>query len=192
MVAGGAEVNPAAASGLRTVAVIVACLLVQAAVGADLRVAAVAPDLLVLAAVCAGLTAGAHQGLVAGFVAGLMSDLYVTGTPVGLSALVLCLVGYGVGVVRENVLPEGWLLVPLTALMATAAAVITFLLVGDIVGQAQLVAAGRSRLIRVVVVEALWAALLSVPVARLFAWAARGSGGAAQLATGRADGLGLR
>jgi rod shape-determining protein MreD len=164
----------------------------QATVVSDLRVDHVAPDLLMVVAICAGLTGGARQGVLIGFAAGLLADLYLTDTPVGLSALVLCIVGYGVGTLRENVLPEGWLLTPLLALLATGAGVVLFVAIGDIVGQTQLVAAGRSALIRIAVIEAVWSAVLAVPVVWLFARAERGSAGAAGLDRGRPDRIGVR
>ena len=48
---------------------------------------------------------------------------------------------------------------------------------GDMLGQSQLLDAGRSWLIRVAVVEAGWAAVLALPVSWLYARAARGSSG---------------
>jgi rod shape-determining protein MreD len=177
---------------LRVGVLLVVAFLVQSTVASDLRVRGVAPDFLVLAAICGGLAGGARQGTLVGFVAGILSDLYVTDTPVGLSALVLCLVGYGIGSLRENVLPEGWVLTPLLALVGTGAAVMLFVGIGDIVGQTQLVAQGRSALIRVAVVESLWNAVLAVPALWLFARAAKGSNGAAQLDRGRPDAAAVR
>ena len=177
---------------LRLVALVLVAFVVQATVVDNLRIDHVAPDLLLVTAICAGLTGGARQGVLIGFAAGLLADLYLTGTPVGLSALVFCLVGYGVGSIRENVLPEGWLLVPVLALLASGAGVVAFVAIGDIVGQSQLVAAGRSGLVRIAVIESLWSAVLAIPVAWLFGRAARGSAGAAALDRGRPDRIGMR
>ena len=46
--------------------------------GNDLRVAGVAPDLMVLLTICAGLTGGAEAGAWVGFWAGLLADLFLT------------------------------------------------------------------------------------------------------------------
>jgi rod shape-determining protein MreD len=169
-------------------AVLVFALLLQATVASDLRVDGTAPDFLLLVAVAAGLTAGARHGMLVGFAAGLLSDLYVTGTPVGLSALSLCLVGYAVGSLREAVLPDSRLLVPAMALVATGAAVVLYLVVGDLVGQSQLIAVGRSVLVRTAVVESLWSAVLAIPACALYRRAARGTRGVAAL-DGRSDAL---
>ncbi len=177
---------------LRVAALVVVAFLLQATVVSDLRIDEVAPDLLLVVAICAGLAGGARQGVLVGFMAGLLADLYLTETPVGLSALVLCIVGYGVGTLRENVLPEGWLLTPALAMVATGGGVALFVAVGDIVGQTQLVAMGRSGLVRIAVIEAVWSGVLAVPVSWLFSKAAQGSAGAATLDRGRQDRTSIR
>ena len=57
----------------------------------------VAPDFMMLLAVCAGFVAGPDKGAVVGFAAGLVSDLFLQSTPFGLSALAACLAGFVVG-----------------------------------------------------------------------------------------------
>ena len=171
---------------LRVGVLLVAALLVQATVAADLRVAGAAPDVLLVIAVAAALRGGAAQGVTVGFCAGLLTDLYVTGTPVGLGALAYCLVGYGVGALRDNVLPLSRALTPLLALLATVATVALFVLLGELVGQSQLVLAGRSMLVRTTVVEAVWSALLALPLAWCYGRAAQGSAGVERLGS-RAD-----
>jgi len=62
------------------------------------------PDIVLLAVVALGLTRGATVGMLAGFFAGLCLDLTPPGGHLlGESALVLCLVGYGCGLL------SGWL-----------------------------------------------------------------------------------
>ena len=61
------------------------------------------PDVMILVAIAAGLVAGAERGALVGFVAGLAYDVVLT-TPLGLSALVYCLVGYAVGASGSGVL----------------------------------------------------------------------------------------
>jgi rod shape-determining protein MreD len=163
---------------LRIAVVLVMAILIETALGSDLRVAGVAPDLMVLVTICAGLSGGAEAGAWVGFWAGLITDLFLTSTPLGLSALTYCLIGAAVGVLRAVVLPDSRLIQPVAALIGTAAAVLLWVALGDVLGQSQLLDAGRSWLIRVVVVEATWATLLAVPVGWLYARAARGSKGA--------------
>jgi hypothetical protein len=115
--------------------------------------------------------------------------VFLTDTPIGLSALTLCLVGFGVGTLRTNVLSEGWTLTPLAGLLGTAAAVLLFAGIGDLIGDSQLLAGGRTALIRVAVIESLWNAVLALPVHWVFFKASRGSKGAESLGRGRPDRL---
>jgi hypothetical protein len=111
----------------------------------------------------------------------------MTDTPVGLAALTFCLVGYGVGALRSAVLPEGWVTVPVLVFLASAVGVIGFVGIGDVVGQSQLVAGGRTDLIRIVIIESGANAVLALPVAWLYGRAARGTEGVAELGRGRID-----
>lgn len=173
--------NPVATARLRIAVLLIAGIVVQTAIVSDLRISGVAPDLMVVIVICAGLTGGAEAGAWVGFWAGLLTDMFLTSTPVGLTALTYCLAGAAVGALRASALQERRTLVPLAALVGTAGAVLLFVAAGDVLGQTQLVAAGRSWLIKVVVIESLWAAVLSLPVGYLYAWVARGSTGAQRL-----------
>jgi rod shape-determining protein MreD len=176
---------------LRLIVLLLAGIVVQTTVGSDLRVDRVAPDLMLVLAICAGLLGGSRQGVLVGFTCGLLSDLWMTDTPLGLAALTFCLIGYGVGALRSAVLPEGWVTIPVLVLLASVVGVIGFVGIGDVVGQAQLVAGGRTALVRIVVIESAANAVLSLPVAWLYGRAARGTEGAAELGRGRID-AGLR
>jgi rod shape-determining protein MreD len=146
-----------------------------------MRIDSVAPDLLALVAICAGLAGGTELGAVMGFFAGLVADLFLTDTAFGLTALTLCLVGAGVGAVRANALPEGWFLTPLIAFAGTLASVIGFLAFADLVGQSQVAHEGSAWVVRVAFIESVVAAVLALPVFRLVSWAARGTTGARRL-----------
>jgi len=159
-------------------------ILVQTALGSDLRVDQVAPDIMLLLVICAGMTGGPEAGAWVGFCAGLLADMFLTSTPVGLSALTYCLVGAAVGGLRSAYLQDRRLLLPLAAFLGTALGVIMFVGIGDVLGQSQLLEAGRSWLIRVTVVEAGWAAVLALPVGAVYSWAARGSRGVERLGPG--------
>lgn len=166
---------------IRIAVLLLVAVLVQTTLGSDLRVAQVAPDLMALVVVLAGLTGGTEAGAWVGFFAGLLYDMFLTTTPVGLSALTYCLVGASVGALRASVLQERRALLPLAAFVGTAASVLVFVAAGDVLGQTQLLAAGRSWLIRVMIVESLWNAVLAFPVGFLYARVARGSAGAERL-----------
>ncbi len=170
--------SPRVVARLRIGLLLVVAILIQTTLGNDLRAFGVAPDLMVLVAICAGMTGGAESGAWVGFWAGLITDLFLVTTPLGLAALTYCLIGAGVGALRSWVLPESRLLAPVAALVGTATAVLLWVVLGDMLGQGQLLDAGRTWLIRVVVVEAGWAAVLALPVSWIYGWAARGLVGA--------------
>ena len=87
---------------LALAAVLVVAVLVQSTVLAEVRLAGVRPDLLVLAVVAVAMASDATTGAVFGFVAGLVADLLFD-LPVGVSALVYTAVGFAVGTVRVYV-----------------------------------------------------------------------------------------
>ena len=87
---------------LALAAILVVAVLVQSTVLAEVRLAGVRPDLLVLAVVAVAMASDATTGAVFGFVAGLVADLLFD-LPVGVSALVYTAVGFAVGTVRVYV-----------------------------------------------------------------------------------------
>ena len=68
----------------------------------QLRIDGAAADLLLLMAIAAGMVGGPDDGAVVGFFAGLLLDLLVQ-APLGLDALVYCLIGYLVGLAQGAV-----------------------------------------------------------------------------------------
>ncbi len=149
-------------------------ILLQTTFGNDLRVDDVAPDLMVLLAVCAGFVGGPDTGAVVGFGAGLVSDLFLQSTPFGLSALAACLAGFAVGWASTEVLRARLSMVPLVAAGGTVLGVVLFIVLGYLVGQSQLVAGGGHWLAGVALVEACYAALFSLPAFVLMRWALAG------------------
>jgi rod shape-determining protein MreD len=172
-------------SRLRLSALLLVGILVQTTLMPDVRVRGIAPDLMLLLAICAGLAGGAELGAIVGFAAGLLTDLFLQTTPLGLSALTYCLVGFAVGVVRRSTLREGRLLAPSVTLVASAAGVVLFVLIGAMVGQSQLSALGPHRIAETAAVVAVLNAILALVVAPLVAWGAAGSEGATRM---RAEG----
>lgn len=172
---------------IRVIALLLVGIVIQTTLGADLRVDGVAPDLMLLLAICAGLYGGSHQGVLVGFACGLLSDLFLTNTPFGLAALAFCIVGYVVGALRATLLPDGWPLVPVIAFLASVFGIVVFLGVGDLVGQGGFLAGGQKVLIRTVAIEALANAVLSLPVAWLYEHCTRGTAGATEIARGSVE-----
>lgn len=173
--------SPHTAARLRIAFLLIVVTVAQTALGSDLRILQVAPDFLVLVAICGGLAGGAEAGAVLGFFAGLFMDLFLTSTPLGLSALTYCIIGALVGWLRASVLPERNLVIPVAALFGTATAVLLFVGFGDMLGQHHLLEAGRSWLLKVVFIESAWSVILSFPVAWLYSRLARGSVGTERL-----------
>ena len=91
---------------LRDVALLLAIMavsvLLQVTVAVDLGVLRGYPDLVCIAVVGAALVRGCEIGALAGFGAGLLLDA-LTGQPLGLSALVYCLVGFAAGRFGERI-----------------------------------------------------------------------------------------
>ena len=180
-----------ARSRIRIALLLVFTVLLETTLGTDMRVLQVAPDLMVLVVICAGLTGGTEAGAWVGFWAGLLYDMFLTSTPVGLSALTYCLIGASVGALRASVLQERRALLPLAALAGTAASVLLFVGAGDVLGQTQLLGGGRAWLLRVMIVESLWNAVLALPAGYIYAWVSRGSAGAERFGS-PLQALGLR
>ena len=168
--------SPAARSRLKLAALLLVAIVIQTTFASDLRVDRVAPDLMILVAVCAGLEGGAGTGAVVGFLAGLLADLSLTATPMGLSSLAFCLTGWAVGHLRSTLLPEGRLVQPLIGMVATAGGLLVYVMAAGLSGQTVVTSLGVHWLLRVVVVESLWNAVLVIPTAALMDWALRGSG----------------
>ncbi len=125
-------------TGLKMVAVGLTALLLQLTVFVDVRIGGVAPELLVLVAVLAGISAGSGRGSVIAFCIGLIWDLYLK-TPLGLSAISFALVAYAVGSIEEGLFRDTRLQVAAIAFMATTGAVTLYALLGELVGQRGLV-----------------------------------------------------
>lgn len=175
----------AAWARVRVVLLLLAGVVIQTTFAAGLRVGGVAPDFMLLLAVAAGLATGPEAGAFIGFGAGLLADLSFATTPIGLYALAWCLVGFGVGWLRLNVLSEARLVEPVVGFLASVGGIAVLLVVGALAGQSDLTAGGHAWLVRVAVVEAVWNAVLAVPVTALLRRAARGMRGVDRL--GRSD-----
>jgi rod shape-determining protein MreD len=154
---------PSARAVVKVAVLLALGILLQTTFGNDLRVDDVAPDFMVLLAVCAGFVGGPDTGAAVGFGAGCVSDLFLQSTPFGLSALAVCLAGFAVGWASTEVLRARLLMVPLVAAGGTVLGVVLFVVLGYLVGQSQLVAGGGHWLAGVALVEACYAALFSLP-----------------------------
>lgn len=131
------------------------------------RVFGVMPDVLLLLAIAGGVAGGPTQGASLGFGAGLVADLFLT-TPLGLSALVLSVVGYAIGLSGEGLLHSAWWFLPVTALAGSAGGVGLFALTSAMLGVGQPL---DTRLLAIMAVVGLGNALMAPWVVRLVRWA---------------------
>lgn len=100
---------------------VVTAVLVQTTLVAPLHLPYGWPDLVLVVVVSIALAGGPTAGMVAGFGAGLLADL-LSDHPAGVLALVLCVVGFGTGLLRDT--GERRFVVLLAAVAAAAAAAI--------------------------------------------------------------------
>ena len=152
---------------LRVTLVLALTLFVHLTLLSRLRIDDVRPDALLLVALLAGLVAGAERGAVTGFCAGLLADLFLQ-TPLGLSALAFCLVGFAVGSLQSGILRAAWWIPMVTALAASIAGTVLYAVLGTMVGQLDLVS---PRLAVVAVLVGFMNAALAPAAVRLLGWA---------------------
>ncbi len=150
---------------LRLPIMFVAALLLQTTVLARMRLFGVMPDFMLLVAVAGGITAGATRGATLGFASGMLIDLFLP-TPLGLSALVFTLVGYGVGVANTGVLRSAWYIPVLTAGAASVAGVVLYALVGSMLGERMI----DGHLVTIAVVVGLSNAVLAPVAVKFVDW----------------------
>lgn len=143
----------------------VIALLLQTTVLARMRLFGVMPDFMLLVAVSGGITAGATRGSALGFASGMLIDLFLP-TPLGLSALVFTLVGYGVGVASTGVLRSAWYIPVLTAGAASVAGVVLYALVGSVLGERMI----DGHLVTIAAVVGLSNAVLAPVAVRFVDW----------------------
>lgn len=151
---------------LRSALVVLAALVLQVSIVADLRVAGAIGDLLLVVVVAAGLTGGPDRGVAYGFGAGLAYDL-VLDTPFGLTALTYSLLGYAIGLAGAALMrTSGWWPVGLAALAGAAQAAL-YTSLGNLIG----VAYPFADVPAIALVMGGMAALLVLPMLRVLWWA---------------------
>ena len=119
---------------LRWAVVLFVTLLLQTTLVARLPLFQERGDIMLLMVIAAAIVGGPELGAVIGFVFGLSFDL-VLQTPFGLSALAYCITGYAVGALQSSVLRSTWWIPVLSAIAGSAIGVVSFALLGDLLGQ---------------------------------------------------------
>jgi rod shape-determining protein MreD len=146
--------------------VLLVFLVVELTVLDRLRIFGAGPDIMLLLAVVAGILGGPRVGALLGFAAGIILDLFLE-TPMGLSALVFCIVGYAVGNIQGGVLRAAWWIPIVTTFVASVAGVLAYALVATVVGQPQLV---TPHLFVIAAVVGLFNALVAPIALRVVRW----------------------
>lgn len=139
----------------------------QTSVAAQLPIGGAIVDVVLVATIAAGLAAGPEAGAGIGFGCGLIIDLLGVG-PVGLTALVYTMVGYGVGVSQFGVLRTSRLIPVVSAAIAAVVAVVGYAFAGEVLGQRLFTVADVPWVALVVTVSTV---VLCLPARRVMAWA---------------------
>jgi rod shape-determining protein MreD len=105
-------------------ALVIVAITVQSTLLARATILRVIPQLAFVVIVCLAYIDGERVGLVTGFFAGVMQDLLLSESIVGLTALVYVLIGYGVGSFRRLAPSESvWMPVFVVAISSAVAEV---------------------------------------------------------------------
>lgn len=157
-------------AGLRLAVVLLSAAVLQRGLFAEVRIAGVTVEVLLVVAIAAGFVAGEQAGTVTGFFAGLLLDLLHVDGPLGLWALTYALVGYVTGRYQRTVTRSARWVPMVTAAVATVGANLLYVALAFLVDQRNLVDA---HLVRVLVVTAIADAILVLPALRVLRWAWR-------------------
>jgi len=151
---------------VRTSFVLITLLTIQLGVLANLSIFGVQADLMLLAAIAAGIAAGPERGAAIGFASGLLFDLMLQ-TPFGLSALTYAIMAYLVGSLQDSVLRAAWWIPVLTATAASFVGVILYGVLGTVLGEDFV----GWELLRIAVIVALLNTAFAPFVVRAMRWA---------------------
>ncbi len=151
----------------RSTIVVFVLLVLQLTLIDSVRLAGAHPDVMLLIPIAAGYVGGPDRGAAFGFATGLLTDLFLP-TTFGLSALVGCLVGYGVGLAASGLVRSSWWLPPLVAAAAAVAGTVAYAILGALLGEPQQLSVFLAPALSVVTPAA---AILAIPVFRFVAWA---------------------
>lgn len=138
--------------------VLVTAAIVQTSLLPFLSVSGFRPDLLLLFTIAFALRDGLLSGLRVGFAAGVLTDLLLNESPVGLTALVFVGVGYAVGVARPFLAPDSWTAPVILSVMGTLVGVAGYGLLSAVLAEDP-IAVGL--ILQASVVSAVYALLLA-------------------------------
>lgn len=140
------------------VLVLVTAAILQTSLLPFLSVSGFRPDLLLLVTIAFSLRDGLLTGLRVGFAAGVLTDLLLNESPVGLTALVFVGVAYAVGVARPFLAPDSWTAPVILSVMGTLIGVAGYGLLSAVLAEDP-IAVGL--IVQASVVSAVYALLLA-------------------------------
>jgi rod shape-determining protein MreD len=152
---------------VRIVLVMLLLLELQLHVVDGVRIAGRHPLILLLIPIGAALEGDGSRAAVAGFATGLLLDLFLE-TPLGLSALVFAIVGYGVASFERGVIRADKWLQPAVAGVASGLGVVGLGAAAALFGQPEYF---RLSLIGAVAVVAVTNTIIATPTVWLVRWA---------------------
>lgn len=151
----------------RTALIVLVTLVIQVSLLSRFSFEGARPDVMILLAIVAGYRLGPERGALVGFAAGLSFDI-VLSTPLGLSALIYTIVGYGVGAATAGMVRTSRWAASLVAAVGSAAGMLLYALVGTVLGEPTL---DGPPLASIVVLVAAVNAALAPLASRAIAWA---------------------
>lgn len=138
--------------------VLVTAAIVQTSLLPFLSMSGFRPDLLLLFTIAFALRDGLLTGLRVGFAAGVLTDLLLNESPVGLTALIFVGVAYAVGVARPFLAPDSWTAPVILSVMGTLVGVGAYGLLSAVLAEDP-IAVGL--IVQASVVSAVYALLLA-------------------------------
>lgn len=138
--------------------VLVTAAIVQTSLLPFLSMSGFRPDLLLLFTIAFALRDGLLTGLRVGFAAGVLTDLLLNESPVGLTALIFVGVAYAVGVARPFLAPDSWTAPVILSVMGTLVGVAAYGLLSAVLAEDP-IAVGL--IVQASVVSAVYALLLA-------------------------------
>ena len=151
----------------RVALVLVSAAVLQRGVFSQLRIAHVAADVLLLLAIAAGIAGGPDRGATMGFVCGLTLDLMLQ-TPVGLTALSYCIIGFVAGRYQLSVTRSSQWRLRFTVGVGSAMGYGLLVGLGWVMGQRNMLS---SRLPVILLVVGLFNAVLGPLAVKIMRWA---------------------
>jgi rod shape-determining protein MreD len=147
--------------------VMLSASVLQYGVLSQLPLLGVRADVLLLLAIAGGLALGPDRGAVVGFVAGLTFDLFLQ-SPLGLRALVFCVVGFVAGRYQLSVTRSSRRRLMVTTGLASALGYGLLVIVGWVLGQRNML---TDHLVAIIAVVSLVNALFAPVAVRVLRWA---------------------